>query len=247
MSVNQAIKLWSYPTSVSDITALFLQHILGEISAIPWSEQGFNEETNTIQAHLLSLNKKGWWTVASQPAVNGVRSDDKVFGWGPRNGFVFQKAFVELFLPAEDWKELEKKLRSEEYAGEVSFYASNAKGDFVSSDIAPNGRGDDDGGGTNAVTWGAFPGKEIITPTIIEEVSFRAWAEEAFGIWREWANVYAGRATAGRAGAAIGGEAEQKGKKSKELIEKVREDVWLVNVIHHGFVEREGLWELLLS
>ena len=244
MSVNQAIKLWSYPTSVSDITALFLKHILGEISAIPWSEQGLNEETNTIQSQLLALNEKGWWTVASQPAVTGMQSDDKVFGWGPRNGFVFQKAFVELFLPAADWKALEKKLTSSDHASEVSFYASNAKGDFVSSDI-PNERQVEGGGSTNAVTWGVFPGKEIITPTIIEEVSFRAWAEEAFGIWAEWANVYAG---AGRGGAAaIGGEASEKGKESKELIEKVREDVWLVNVIHHGYVEREGLWQLLLS
>jgi methylenetetrahydrofolate reductase (NADPH) len=27
----------------------------------------------------------------------------------------------------------------------------------------------------NTVTWGIFPGKEIVQPTIIEEVSFRAW------------------------------------------------------------------------
>ena len=237
MSVNQAIRLWGYPTSISSITELFLKHILGEISAIPWSEEGLNEETNTIQEQLLRLNRKGWWTVASQPAVNGVRSDDRVFGWGPRNGFVFQKAFVELFLPSSDWKELQAKLTSDRYAGEVSFYASNATGIFVSSDITTN-ENDESRSSTNAVTWGAFPGKEIITPTIIEEVSFRAWAEEAFGIWGEWAHVYA---------SSRGGDVEEKGKASKELIERVSEDVWLVNVIHHGYVEREGLWELLLS
>jgi methylenetetrahydrofolate reductase (NADPH) len=27
----------------------------------------------------------------------------------------------------------------------------------------------------NTVTWGVFPGKEIVQPTIIEEVSFCAW------------------------------------------------------------------------
>jgi hypothetical protein len=27
----------------------------------------------------------------------------------------------------------------------------------------------------NTVTWGIFPGKEIVQPTIIEEVSFCAW------------------------------------------------------------------------
>jgi methylenetetrahydrofolate reductase (NADPH) len=29
--------------------------------------------------------------------------------------------------------------------------------------------------GPNAVTWGVFPGKEIIQPTIVEAVSFMAW------------------------------------------------------------------------
>ena len=87
-------------------------------------------------------------------------------------------------------------------------------------------------GSTNAVTWGAFPGKEIITPTIIEEVSFRAWAEEAFGIWGEWGRVY--------------GPGE-KGQVSRGLIEGIKSDVWLVNIIHHGYVEKEGLWSMLLD
>jgi methylenetetrahydrofolate reductase (NADPH) len=29
--------------------------------------------------------------------------------------------------------------------------------------------------GSNAVTWGVFPGKEISSPTIIERDSFLAW------------------------------------------------------------------------
>lgn len=32
-----------------------------------------------------------------------------------------------------------------------------------------------DEGAANTVTWGIFPGKEIVQTTIIEEVSFRAW------------------------------------------------------------------------
>lgn len=27
----------------------------------------------------------------------------------------------------------------------------------------------------NAVTWGCFPGREIIQPTIVERISFMAW------------------------------------------------------------------------
>ncbi|KIN04560.1 hypothetical protein OIDMADRAFT_191693 [Oidiodendron maius Zn] len=239
MTFNQAVKLWAYPSSVQDITSLFLRHIEGSLSAIPWSEEGFNEETNTIKDQLLELNKKGWWTVASQPAVNGVRSSDLVFGWGPRNGFVFQKAFVELFLPSKDWKVLHAKLTAPGVAEDVGWYASNSKGDFLSGD-ANSGVDEEAEGTTHAVTWGAFPGKEIITPTIIEEVSFRAWTEEAFAIWAEWARVYSLR---GRPDPEIA----ERARSSKELIENVMEDVWLVNVIHHRYIEKDALWSLLLN
>ncbi|RAL66172.1 hypothetical protein DID88_005844 [Monilinia fructigena] len=172
MSINQAIKLWGHPSSRADITDIFIRHLEGQLTAIPWSEEGLNEETNSIKKQLLSLNKKGWWTVASQPAVNGLKSSDPIFGWGPKNGFVFQKAFVELFLPTSSWETLQAKLTSPALCDTVSFYASNPKGDFVSSDETI--------GSTNAVTWGAFPGKEIITPTIIEEVSFQGVGGRSF-------------------------------------------------------------------
>lgn len=239
MSVNQAIKLWGHPTTKEDITQIFISHINGDIKAIPWSEEGLNEETNAIKSQLLSLITKGWWTVASQPAINGVRSSDAIYGWGPKNGFVFQKAFVEFFLPSADWDRLRQKLASEEVKEHVSWYASSSTGQFLSagpnstlfsSSQASTGRQSTGSNGTlNAVTWGAFPGKEIITPTIIEEVSFKAWAEEAFGIWSEWERVY------------------EKGSDSKGLIEATRRDVWLVNIIHHSYVEKEGLWKLLGS
>jgi methylenetetrahydrofolate reductase (NADPH) len=142
MSHNQATKLWGYPETPSDITALFVRALEGTLSALPWSEQGLNEETITIRKQLLALNSKGWWTVASQPAVNGIRSTDPIFGWGPRNGFVFQKAFVELFLPSEDYIKMRNRLLPDE---DISFLAMNAAGNFESSDAQS---------GTNAVTWG---------------------------------------------------------------------------------------------
>lgn len=91
VSIPQAIKLWDYPTTIDDMSAIFRKHISGELDAIPWSEEGLNPETATIRDELLKVNAKGWWTVASQPAVNGIKSNDPIFGWGPRNGFVFQK------------------------------------------------------------------------------------------------------------------------------------------------------------
>ncbi|KAI0157537.1 methylenetetrahydrofolate reductase 2 [Xylariaceae sp. FL1272] len=225
----QAISLWGHPKTLEDVSTLFVRHLKGELTAIPWSEEEFNEETNTITDQLLRLNQQAMWTVASQPAVNGLRSDDATFGWGPRHGFVFQKAFVEFFVSSERWASLHDKLQSKEVCNSITYYASNAAGDFVSSDLTggtskPNGEGS-----TNAVTWGVFPAKEILTPTIIEEVSFRAWAEEAFGIFGEWAQVYG------------------KGTESEKLLESARADCWLVNIIHHDYLDKDALWNLLLQ
>jgi len=50
------------------------------------------------------MNELGFLTINSQPAVNGARSDDKVFGWGPSNGYVYQKVSVSLInLESHDW------------------------------------------------------------------------------------------------------------------------------------------------
>ncbi|SPO00628.1 probable MET12 - methylenetetrahydrofolate reductase [Cephalotrichum gorgonifer] len=235
MSTSAALELWGSPTSKADINEIFIRHVQGSLSAIPWSEEGLLPESTKIQPHLLSLNRKGWWTVGSQPAVNGARSSDPTFGWGPANGFVFQKAFVEFFLPASDWAALRQKLADPAIRDKVCFYAASASPDAVpeSSDLQPQSvaTSDDElpAPSTNAVTWGVFPGKEIITPTIIEEVSFRAWSEEAFGIWAEWARVYG------------------KGSPSERFLEGIRADYWLVNIIHHEYVDGEALWKLLLE
>jgi methylenetetrahydrofolate reductase (NADPH) len=216
VSTPQALKLWGHPVSRDDISKLFRQHIEGSLSALPWSEQGLSPETRTISKELLALNEKGWWTVASQPAVNGVKSTDPVFGWGPRNGFVFQKPFVEFFVPAADWKALQPRLKAHE---QITYFAGNAAGDFEASSEE----------GVNPVTWGTFAGKEIVTPTIIEAVSFRSWLEEAWSIWREWQRIYPVKSETG------------------QLLGGLRSDLWLVNVIWGDFVEGQGLWEFLME
>lgn len=215
-SVPDAKRLWGEPTTVEDISRSFRRHLEGEIEAIPWSEEVLQPETLGIKDELLALINRGWWTVASQPAVNGVRSTDPIHGWGPKNGFVFQKPFVEMFIPSADWKKLSEKLIEHP---QITYFAGNAQGDFASSGETT----------INPVTWGTFAGKEIITPTIIEAVSFKAWCEEAFGIWGEWQRVY------------------RAGSESSKLLERIRNDYWLVSVIHHGFLEEGALWNDLLE
>jgi methylenetetrahydrofolate reductase (NADPH) len=214
VSTPQALKLWGFPVENDDISKLFKRHVEGTLEALPWSEQGLSPETKTIAKQLLALNSKGWWTVASQPAVNGVKSTDPIFGWGPKNGYVFQKPFVEFFIPSAAFAELKPRLDAHE---QITYFAGNAAGDFEASQED----------GVNPVTWGTFAGKEIVTPTIIEAVSFKSWLEEAFSIWREWQRIYQPRS------------------ETSKLLSSVRQDVWLVNVIWGDFVEGHGLWEFL--
>lgn len=216
VSVPEARRLWGEPKSVADISKSFARHLGGEIDTMPWSEEALQPETLTINNELLQLINKGWWTVASQPAVNGVPSTDPVFGWGPKNGFVFQKPFVEFFIPNDEWQKLQSKLFEHP---QITYFAGNAKSDFASNNAES----------VNPVTWGTFAGKEIITPTMIEAVSFRAWCEEAFGIWSEWQRIY------------------KPGSESSRLLERIRKDYWLVSVIHHGYLEDGALWRDLLE
>lgn len=55
--------------------------------------------------------------------MDAAYSDDPIHGWGPKGGYVFQKAFVEFFVPAKEFERLEERLKD---GGEmVSMYAAN--------------------------------------------------------------------------------------------------------------------------
>ncbi|KAL4949164.1 methylenetetrahydrofolate reductase-domain-containing protein [Aspergillus filifer] len=224
-----AHRIWGYPVCPEDISKLFRRHVSGDLHMVPWSEggaeedtSGLNAETETIRPELLTLiDNKAWWTLASQPAVNGVRSDDPIFGWGPPGeGFVFQKPFVEFFCPTSGFTKTLKPLLQSHGHEKLAWFATNAAGDFESSmpaqtaDIDPVEMNPNN---VNAVTWGVFRGKEIITPTIIEEVSFRAWGDEAFRIWDEWRRIY------------------PRNSPTEKFLEKTKNDVWLVCVVGQNF------------
>ena len=151
--------------TTSDLTNLFLDYLHSKILKTPFSEGPLDPESVLILPQLERLNKRGWWTVGSQPAVDGASSAAPTFGWGPRSGWVFQKAFVEFFCETEDANEIERVI-AEKGKGWVSYLMANEKGEF---------RGNLPEDGRNAVTWGVFPGHEIQQSTIIERESFATW------------------------------------------------------------------------
>ncbi|XP_010552834.1 PREDICTED: methylenetetrahydrofolate reductase 1-like, partial [Tarenaya hassleriana] len=71
----------------------------------------------------------------------------------------------------------------------------------------------------NAVTWGAFPGKEIIQPTIVDPASFKIWKDEAFETWsRSWASLY------------------PEDDPSRKLLEEVKSSYYLVSLVDNDYI-----------
>lgn len=90
-TADEAIQHWGTPNQIEDIYELFVKYCHGENLTLPWSDQALALESGTIKDHLMELNSIGYLTINSQPAVNGAKSDDKIFGWGPKGGYVYQK------------------------------------------------------------------------------------------------------------------------------------------------------------
>ncbi|KAF9519500.1 hypothetical protein BS47DRAFT_1370712 [Hydnum rufescens UP504] len=209
---EQAVELWGSPTSLEEIQELFARFCTGTLNALPWSDQPPSAETVVIGPRLAKLNRLGYMTINSQPAVNGVPSSDVTFGWGPSNGFVYQKAYLEFFVSPPKLAALISRISRD---SNVTYYAINNKGDL---------RTNNNSDGPNAVTWGVFPGKEIIQPTIVEAVSFMAWKDEAFELGRQWSRLYAPDSP------------------TRKLIEETMDTYFLVNIVHNDFKDPDAVF-----
>jgi len=53
--------------------------------------------------------------------------------------------------------------------------------------------------------------------------------EEAFEIWDEWAHLFV------------------PGSPTRTLLDGIRDERWLVSVVHHNYKDENALWELLLA
>lgn len=225
-SASEAIAKWGSPEKESDLTNVFIRYLSGEIDSLPWVDAALSPETALIQEELFEINKKGYFSLASQPAVDGVLSSDKIFGWGPCNGFVYQKAFIEIFVPKKEWDEvILVNLKKYFDTMSITYYCGDNKGNVTSN--LPLSK--DSHNIKNTITWGVFPQKEVLLPTIIDFESFKAWNEEAFILWLEWARCY------------------KKDSKPYQMLNSVYENYYLVSLISHDFKDEHALWNALLQ
>ena len=99
ISASEAYSLWGHPTKFDQICHLFERFCEGNLSKLPWSSNPAASETTVITEQLAKMNRLGYLTINSQPAVDGVSSTDKVHGWGPAGGYVYQKVMLSFTIP----------------------------------------------------------------------------------------------------------------------------------------------------
>ncbi|CAN4126697.1 unnamed protein product [Withania somnifera] len=194
--------------SVEDIYERFKDYCLGKLRSCPWSElDSLQPETKIINEKLGQVNTKGFLTINSQPAVNAEKSDSPSVGWGGPGGYVYQKAYLEFFCSKEKLNTLVEKCKSFPY---LTYMAVNKEGNWISNVNQTD---------VNAVTWGVFPAKEIIQPTVVDPASFMVWKAEAFEIWsRGWAQLY------------------PKADPSRKLLEQVQNSYFLVSLVDNDYI-----------
>ncbi|XVE84689.1 hypothetical protein DITRI_Ditri17bG0033600 [Diplodiscus trichospermus] len=200
---------WATPLkSIDDIQEKFKNYCLGKLRSSPWSElDGLQPETKIIHEQLGRINLKGFLTINSQPAVNGERSDSPSVGWGGPGGSVYQKAYLEFFCSMKKLDALVNKCKAFSF---ITYFAVNKNGNLLSNIGLTD---------VNAVTWGVFPAKEIIQPTVVDPASFMVWKDEAFEIWsRAWASLYPDN------------------DPSKKLLEEVQSSYYLVSLVDNDYV-----------
>ncbi|GKT62073.1 methylenetetrahydrofolate reductase [Colletotrichum tofieldiae] len=212
---EQNRKKWGEPKSIKDIANIFVRYLETELDSLPWSEAPLTSEADPIREELIGLNKRGLLTINSQPAVDGVKSTHPVHGWGPANGYVYQKAYLELLVHPDVYAEIVSRV---EKNLDMTYYATTKNGNlkYNATHDSPN-----------AVTWGVFPGKEIVQPTIVEGISFMAWKDEAFRLGIDWAHCF------------------EAGTPSRVLVERIMNDWYLINIVNNDFHQKTALFDLL--
>ena len=202
----------------ADVWSVFAGYVAGTVPRIPWCEAELHPETARLTQRLVSINRAGLLTINSQPALSEVPSDHPVHGWGGAGGLVYQKAYIEFFASPALLRAVMEVAARPAFAS-VRYMAVDARGNSYSNSTP---------GTATAVTWGVFPGREVVQPTVVDAEAFQVWKEEAFALWRDvWAAAY------------------DEDSDSHALLHGIASKYYLVNVVDNDFMNEGGLWEYI--
>lgn len=224
-SPKKALDLWGAPSDYQEFGNIIISYLQGNLKSLPWSDGPVGEDTSIIVNNLIKLNEKGFFTMNSQPCLNATPLSDNVHGWGPKNGYVYQKQYLEFLCHKDVVNKLLDKVDSYNNSQDdttcavVTYYAVNKAGN-----LRTNCKDDD----INAVTWGVFPGEEILQPTIVEKTSFLAWKDEVYTLLSEWVKIFQ---------SGILELEETKTSGFVNFITKFSDDYVLCNLVNNNFID----------
>jgi len=214
-SKEDLLAMWGEaPIDEKDVNEVFALYLEGKIPILPWCETALNAETIPLCKKLASLNRAGFLSINSQPAVNGAKSTHPIYGWGGPSGRVYQKAYIEFFVNPELLKSIIHVLNK--YPN-LNYYAVNSAKEEITSGVKT----------TAALTWGVFPNREIIQPTVFDFESFVVWSEEVFQLWTKcWASLY------------------DDVSESADLLYRIHDTYYLVALIDNDYIEGNLLFQV---
>lgn len=211
-------------TCEEDVWDVFTSFLSGKenqhgfkVTCIPWNYEVLADETTQMVSQLIEINGQGVLTINSQPNVNGLPSTDPVHGWGNPGGYVYQKAYLEFFTSKENVEALKTVLQD---FPNVNYHIVDNCCDTDYTNCHEHQ--------PIAVTWGIFPGKEIVQPTVVDPVAFKSWKDEAFGLWvSEWGKLYSEESP------------------SRGVIQHIVDDYCLVNLVDNDFPKESCLFHIV--
>jgi hypothetical protein len=122
---------------------------------------------------------------------------------------VYQKAYVECFCDAAHLAALMEAVSAARHPS-ITYHAVDAAGNSYTN--CPTR-------GVQAVTWGVFPGREVVQPTVVDPECFLAWKVEAFELWQsQWAAIY------------------DEDSLAREVVEDIHDAYFLVNLVDNDFI-----------
>ncbi|KAI8874056.1 methylenetetrahydrofolate reduct [Ramicandelaber brevisporus] len=239
---TEAVRLWGSPVDVKQISTLFKSFLQGgNVTVLPWCDEPLAAESTVLIPWLVELADRGILPISSQPAVDGAKSTDPVYGWGPSGGRIYQKAYIEFFTPHQhSHHNVSALLAKLDADPQVTYYAASNNGQFRTNLPDPQDvqrhhhRVYSNSANATTLSWGVFPASEIIQPTMIDQASFKSWADEAFAIWYEWSRLFAP------------GTAAREFMVNVAVSEAIGDNEWwLINIVHHDFRQGDGIQSLL--
>jgi len=105
----------------------------------------------------------------------------------------------------------------------ITYQAISMSGDIIQSINQPF---------VTALTWGVFPNREILQPTIYDSEVFLIWKDEAFNLWNEWIKIY--------------DDVENENDKiSSALLKSIQNEYYLMTIVENDFVNPKA--EMLID